>query len=268
MIRKAYVDTPSGQVHYRTAGPADAPAIVFLHQNTSSGWMFEHTMAELSDEYLCIAPDLPGFGGSYDPPEFSSIGCLTDAVVETLDCLGLETLHLCGQHTGAGIAAEIGTRMPARILSVALIGPLLLLQEEKRWYRENFKGSARPDSDGRYLRETWNYLCENGARIDLDMLHEEMWQALRSWRARGMVYGCVWDFPFEDYFLRLTCPVLLLAAPDDVLYPGYQRAKAARPDCAAVELTGSNFEPYLDPLGTADAIRNFIAGHAAGQALL
>lgn len=261
MIRKAYVDTPSGQVHYRATGPIEAPPIVFLHQNTSSGWMFEYTMEVLADEFRCIALDLPGFGGSYEPTAFTSIQFLTEAVLESIESLGLGSFHVCGQHTGAGIGAEIGTRLPGRVLSVMMIGPLLLLEEEKRWYRENFKGSARPDADGKYLHDTWSYLRDNGAGIDLDMLHDEMWQTLRSWRARGMVYGCVWDFPFEEFFARLTCPILLMAAPDDVLYPGYQRAKAARPDCVAVELSGSNFEPYLDPRGTAYAIRNFIRGN-------
>lgn len=263
MIRKGYVDTPSGQVHYRTAGPSNAQPIVFLHQNTSSSWMFERTMSALADRFRSIALDLPGFGGSYDPPDFKSISYMTTAVIEALDCLGLQSFHVCGQHTGAGIAAEMGTRMGERVRSVMMIGPLLLTDEEKLWYRENFKGSARPDAAAEYLRETWNYLGDNGATIDLAMQHEEMWQALRSWRARGMVYGCVWDYPFEQYFMALRCPVLLMAAPDDVLFAGYQRSHAARPDCAAVELSGSNFEPYLDARGTSAAIRAFLDSIAA-----
>jgi pimeloyl-ACP methyl ester carboxylesterase len=258
MIRKAYVDTPSGQIHYRIAGQQRAHPILFLHQNTSSSSMFEPTMRVLSDRFQCIAIDLPGFGGSYEPKEFQSASELTDMVIEAADCLGMRSFHICGQHTGAGIAAEMGVRLPDRVESVMMIGPLLLREDEKRWYRDNFKGSAQPDASGEYLRETWSYLGEGGAAVDLAMHHEEMWQALRSWRARGMVYGCIWDFPFERFFMDLTCPILLMAAPDDVLYKGFQRSREARPDCAAVELTGSNFEPYLDPEGTAGAIRAFL----------
>jgi haloalkane dehalogenase len=89
MIRKAYIDTPSGVVHYRIAGPHRAPPVLFLHQNTSSSWMFEHTMAALAADIPTIAMDLPGFGGSYDPPDFDSISALTDAVIETIDALGI-----------------------------------------------------------------------------------------------------------------------------------------------------------------------------------
>lgn len=260
MIRKAYVDTPSGQIHFRTAGPKEAQPILFLHQNTSSSWMFERTMLALADRFRSVAIDLPGFGGSYDPGAFETFHFLTDAVIEAVECLGIEALHVCGQHMGAGIAAEMGIRRPDRVRSVMMIGPLLLSEDEKRWYRENFKGSAPPDASGTYLRETWSYLGDNGAATELAMHHEEMWQVLRSWRTRGMVYGCVWDFPFEKFFMNLSCPVMLMAAPDDVLYHGFKRAKAARPDCVAVELSGSNFEPYLDPAGTARAIRAFLDG--------
>ena len=257
-IKKAYVETSAGQVHYRYGGPSGLSPIIFLHQNTSSSKMFLRTMEKLCDRRNVIAFDLPGFGETYDPPAFESISQLTMPIIEAIACLEIDRFHLCGQHTGAGMAAEIGVLLPKRVLSVMMIGPLLLTEEEKQWYRENFKGSAKPDKNAAYLKETWDYLETNGAGIDLEMFHDEFWQALRSWRARGMVYGCVWDYPFEDFYARLECPILLMSAPDDVLYQGYLRAKKARPEASAVELLGSNFEPYLDPDGTSAAINDFL----------
>lgn len=257
-LKKGYIDTPSGQVHHRYGGPDGNVPIVFLHQNTSSSKMFERTMEKLCDSRKVIALDLPGFGETYDPPAFESISQLTASMIEAIDCLEINEFHVCGQHIGAGIAAEMGALLPERVRSAMMIGPFLLTKEEKESYRVNFKGSAKPDKNASYLKETWNYLETNGAGADMDMFHDEFWQALRSWRARGMIYGCVWDYPFEDFFMRLKCPILLMAAPDDVLYPGYLRAKEARPEVCAVELRGSNFEPHLDPDGTSGAIANFL----------
>ena len=263
MIKKAYVDTPSGQIHYRHGGSQGGTPIIFLHQNTSSSRMFQRTLELLADRHRVVAFDLPGFGESYDPPPFNSISKLTEAVMEAIDAVGVNRFHVCGQHTGAGMAAEMGARFPDRVCSVMMIGPLLLTEEEKAWYRKTFSGSATPDKEGTYLMETWHYLENIGATAAIDLHHDEMWQALRAWRARGMVYRCVWDYPFEEFYMKLTCPMLVMAAPDDVLYQGYLRSKAARPDAVAVELKGSNFEPHLDPVGTSTAIRGFLAGLAS-----
>jgi pimeloyl-ACP methyl ester carboxylesterase len=102
------------------------------------------------------------------------------------------------------------------------------------------------------------YLTELGATADIDMFNDEMWLSLRAWRARGMVYRCVWDYPFDDFIAAIKCPTLLMAAPDDVLYLGYQRTKEAMPKAMAVELKGGNFEPNLDPDGVSQAVRKFM----------
>jgi pimeloyl-ACP methyl ester carboxylesterase len=260
-IKKAYVDTPHGQVHCRYGGSGTGPPIVFLHQNVSSSSMFQRTLDELEADYRLFAIDTPGFGGSYDPHHFTALSEMTTLVLEAIDSLGIVEFHACGQHTGAAFSVEMAVRSPARLKSVMLIGPLLLTDEEKAWYRENFKGSAAPDAEGRYLAETWEYLRVNGAGATVENHHEEMWQALRAWQARGWTYDCVWEFDFESYFRKVSCPMLLMAAKDDVLYPGFERAAAARPEADTAVLKGSNFEANLDPRGTSQAIRRFLTKH-------
>jgi haloalkane dehalogenase len=265
-IKKAYVDTPHGQVHYRCAGTGSGPPIVFMHQNVSSSSMFQRTLEALEEDYRLVAIDAPGFGGSYDPAHFRDLSEMTALMTEAIDCLGIGEFHACGQHTGAAFAVEMAVRSPQRTKTVTLIGPLLLTDEERRWYREHFKGSAAPDADGQYLSETWEYLKVNGAGANLDNQHEEMWQALRAWRARAWTYDCVWDFDFETYFKQVSCPMLLMAAQDDVLYPGFKRAAAARPDADTAVLKGGNFEPNLDADGTSAAIRGFLTKHGYPRA--
>ena len=262
MIKKAYVDTPSGQIHYRHGGPIDQIPIIFLHQNTSSSKMYERTLEKLADRYRVIAYDLPGFGESFEPPAFDSISRLTEWTMAAIDAMGIDEFHVFGNHTGAGMAAEMGSLYPDRVKSVMMIGPLRLTEEEKQWYRETFSGSAAPDAGGTYLEATWKYLYELGGSLDIANCNDEMWAALRAWRARGMIYGCVWDYPFDDFIAKLTCPVMLMAAPDDVLYLGYQRTVEAMPDAMAIEVKGSNFEPCLDPEGVSNGIHRFISSLA------
>jgi pimeloyl-ACP methyl ester carboxylesterase len=58
-------------LYLREAGPADAPALVFLHGLWLSSAMWQPQIERLSHDYHCLAPDLPEHGQSTD------IGLLT-----------------------------------------------------------------------------------------------------------------------------------------------------------------------------------------------
>ncbi|MEM7543676.1 MAG: alpha/beta hydrolase, partial [Pseudomonadota bacterium] len=259
LIKKAYVDTPAGQMHYRYCGPEDQPPVIFLHQNTSGSIMFQKTMEQLDGQLRCIAFDLPGFGESFEPPAFQSISELTAWTIAAIDALGIEKFHVLGNHTGAGMAAEMGALYPDRVLSVMMIGPLLLTPEQAEPFREQFSGSAGPDHDAEYLKVTWDYLYPLGGNLDIENMNNEFYSALRAWRSRGLIYECVWDYRFDEFIQALECPVLLMAAPDDVLHIAFENTRRALPNAHAVELKGANFEPNLDPEGTSSAVRNFLA---------
>src|SRR5258708_17634644 len=62
------VEADGVQVFYRTAGEANAPAILLLHGFPSSSFMFRELIPRLADDYRVIAPDLPGFGFTEVPP--------------------------------------------------------------------------------------------------------------------------------------------------------------------------------------------------------
>jgi len=259
MIKKAYIDTKKGQIHFRYAGPESKIPILFFHQNTSSSAMFQDVMNKLGRRYRVIAMDLPGFGASYNPPKrFDDITYLTEVLMEAIDNLGITDYHVCGQHTGASIAVEMGALYPERIKTVITIGPIYLTEKKRQRYRQVFNGSVPPDLNGDYLRQMWATLCQGGANANIRLLHREMWEALRSWKARGWVYQCVWDHDFNGYFDRLKCPVLIMAAKDDVLFAGFEYAKNVHPEVDACIVKGSNFEPELDPDGVASGIEKFL----------
>ena len=84
--------------------------------------------------------------------------------------------------------------------------------------------------------------------------------------ARNQAYSAVWNQEFNDAYREVRCPLHILCATDDVLYPFFSRAREIRPDAVAVELpAGSNFEPDLDPDGIAEALRSFLDSVAAAS---
>ena len=249
MIKKAYCDTPSGQMHYYYGGPEEKPPIIFLHQNVSGAKGYLPTLKQLTQHHQCIAVDLPGFGGSFDPPKFNSISTLTSYTLEFIDALGIEKFHTFGNHTGAGMAAEIAGLRPDRVLSCIMIGALLLTEEQAAPYRNEFSGSVGPSHDAKYLQATWDYIYNLGGNLDLDNMNDEFSGALRAWRARGMIYECVWDYRFDLFIKDVKCPILLMCSPEDVLYLGHKNTAEALPHAKTIDIKGSNFEPYFDPEG-------------------
>ena len=63
------VRLPDGSLRVEEAGPTDGPAVVFLHGWPQDASAWRRVVDHLSDDVRCLAPDLPGIGGSaYDEP--------------------------------------------------------------------------------------------------------------------------------------------------------------------------------------------------------
>lgn len=258
-IRKAYADTSAGQIHLRHCGSGGTP-IVMLQQTASSSQMYTRLMEALGGDLWCIAFDTPGFGGSFDPPGQPSIEDYAAWIGEAIATIGLSAFHVFGHHTGACIGVEIAAAEPQHVASLMMCGPAPLTAEERQEFSQHFGDPIAPTADGAYLQETWDYLQSLGADRDLDLHHREMVDTLRAWRGRSTAYSAVWEQDWMATFERVTCPVLLLCAEDDVLYPYFARAQALRPDAKAATIAGANFEPDLDADTVALAIRDFLAG--------
>lgn len=261
-IRKAYVDVADGQIHLRRLEGADS-TIVFLHQTASSGQMWTKTMERLAGRWTMLAFDTPGFGGSFDPATDSKpkmaqyVGWLYEAI-RTLKITGC---HLVGHHTGACIAVEMAARHPDLAMSLTMIGPVPLTDEEREEAAKKYGTMIEPDADGSYLLENWKYLRELKADRDLLLIHREMIDQLRAWRGRVQSYAAVWEQDFTSFYKKVNCPILIGAASEDVLRPFLERARKIRPDAEVLEIEGADFEPDLDADNFADGLAAFLTKH-------
>lgn len=258
-IWKAYADTSGGQLHYHMTEGEGTP-IVFLHQTASSGKMYYDVMARLEGRAM-YAMDTPGFGGSFDPEDMPSMPQYGAWIAEALDDIGVKDFHLFGHHTGACIAAEIIAARSERVKTCMMIGPVPLTKEEREAFRVHYSTPFSPDPKGNYLKTTWDYLQGLGAHSDVSLHHREFVDTCRAYMGRFKAYSAVWDQDFTALFENITCPLLLMCAPDDVLIDYLDRAKEIKPDAESLLLKGANFEPDQDPDGTADAIRTFLSKH-------
>lgn len=147
---------------------------------------------------------------------------------------------------------------PAFAERMALIGPVPLTPEERLEFSKHFGTPFTPVVSGSYLLENWEYLRNLGAHADPMLIHREMADQLRSWWGRVQSYSAVWDQDFLGIYTRLDLPLLIGAAPDDVLYAFLGRAQELQPAAQVVELAGANFEPDLDAETLSQALRTFL----------
>lgn len=256
-MRKAYVDTPQGQIHCHVVDGIQ-PAILFLHQTATSAASYDALLRELKLPNQLVAIDTPGFGGSFDPSGWPTLNWYAEQIVAVADALGIMRFHLFGHHTGATLAIEIGARWPERAASLMLAGPVFMTEEERLSFVDEYSIPIGLERDGSHLLRNWNYASRYNPDCDLELQHGEVIAMLRAWRGRPQAYSAVAHHESAAAMRRITAPVMLLTSPDDFFHFGFDRAVALAPDAVIVTTGGGNFQPGADAPGVARAIEAFL----------
>ncbi|KAH6664852.1 Alpha/Beta hydrolase protein [Halenospora varia] len=244
-IKRAFHDTPLGQIHYRyiltSNTPKKAP-IIFLHQTASCGWVYQNMMKEYAERgHDCYAPDMPGFGASYDPIEDPKCSKFyVDVFMGLFRDLKLPKFHLVGHHTGAGLAMEIAALYPDEIFSVMLSAPALATPTEQAAMFKTLAGEwSKPKHDGSHLMKVWDVM--NGELWgSLEVKNHEVLDTLRAWRGRDQAYGVMFRQEKLRYFREIRCPILATCSKQDVLWPCFHYCTELQQE-ARCEVTSGNF---------------------------
>ncbi|MCW1966755.1 MAG: alpha/beta hydrolase [Anaerolineae bacterium] len=155
-------------------GPRSASPILLLHGFPLNHTMWQAQLNALSAKYRCIAPDLRGFGQSFNAADENAIDLMADDVFALMNYIGLDTATICGFSIGGYVSFAMWRKQPQRF---------------KRWMLLDTKASR--DSAqilaGRYkLIES---VSRNGARaattallprlLHLSTAHPELVQKVR-----------------------------------------------------------------------------------------
>ena len=115
------------RIGYQAAGPDDAPLVVFAHCSLGHGGLWKGVMAELSDQWRCVATDLPGHGQSSRGD--TSISLQDQAardVASVAEAFADGRAHLVGLSLGGAIMARATIRIPGLARSLAMLEPILM----------------------------------------------------------------------------------------------------------------------------------------------
>ena len=114
--RTANVDGLS--IHYREAGPANAPKLLLLHGFPSAGHMFRDLIPLLADDVHLIAPDLPGFGKSDIPEGAHSFDQMAEIIDRFTEIVGFDRYAIYVFDYGAPTGFRLAVKHPDRITAI------------------------------------------------------------------------------------------------------------------------------------------------------
>ena len=129
-VHHADVPTSRLRTHVLTAGPSEAPVLVLVHGNVSSGRFFAPAMGMLAGQFRCLAPDLRGFGLSETAPVDARRGVrdFADDLHALITEGGLvpdgQPVHLLGWSLGSGVVLQYAIDHPGAVASIVLESPM------------------------------------------------------------------------------------------------------------------------------------------------
>jgi pimeloyl-ACP methyl ester carboxylesterase len=121
-VESRSIQVAGHRVHYLAQGPGNGPAVVLVHGLGGHAEEWLGLSAYLVKAgYRVYIPDLPGYGRSDKPADFSySVRDEAEAVVGFLDVLGLKQVDLGGWSMGGGIVQHVAFRHPDRVRKLML----------------------------------------------------------------------------------------------------------------------------------------------------
>jgi pimeloyl-ACP methyl ester carboxylesterase len=108
---------------------------LFLHGNPDSAELWSDVIALMSNEYRCLAPDLPGYGRSALLPDFKvSLENEARWVADLVDALAInEPLNLVVHDFGGHFGLAWAIRQPERVRRIAIMNTNFF--SDYRWHR-------------------------------------------------------------------------------------------------------------------------------------
>lgn len=266
MIRKAYIDTAEGQIHYRYRAGEGTP-LILLHQTASSSAMFDAVMRELPAMGPVYALDTPGFGGSTRPVGKPTVASYVGTLLEAIDALGIKQFNLFGHHTGAAIACQMAAEHPERVLRLGMIGPVQLTEEERTAWHSAAVKPLTIDTEATHLQEVWQRVTHLDTQpivypVTAELATREAIDTLIAGDRWHEAYEAVFSQDFPALLAQVHCPLWFICGDGDVLYPYFKRACLARPDARVTELKGGAYILDQQPAHLAKLMFEFFTCNA------
>lgn len=209
--RRAFLQTPFGQVHYVTEGLGDT--VLLLHQTPSSLDQYTEMMPLLARNKRVIAMDNLGFGDSDKPSRQLSVEEYGLTVVQLMDELRIARASIVGYHTGAFIGIEVASSHPERVDKLVLFEPVYIDDAVRDNIRKFIRTDFKPFEmklDGSHLTERWQQIQKRNPGMSLDQVNRDMLDNMKSGKASGAGRALVLNYPMEKRLPLIQAPTFII----------------------------------------------------------
>jgi pimeloyl-ACP methyl ester carboxylesterase len=217
-MKRAYIDIPEGQVHYRTDGSGEP--LLLLHQTPMSSDEYTKIIPVLAQHHRVMAMDTLGYGESDRPPRFFTVPDFALSVISFLNALGINKVNIAGHHTGATIAAELAAKFPERVSKLILSGlPCFKPEDAPFWMSKYPPIEIKPD--GSHLMEVWKMAMERFPETSLELAQAYTLDFLKSGLGAKSDSGhrAVFTYNAANILPLIKSPTLLIMGDKDMAYP-------------------------------------------------
>ncbi len=110
-------------VSYAEWGVKSDTALVMLHGWGANKELFNRSAVLCSSKYYVVAPDMPGFGSTPEPPTDWSVDDYTDCMIKFIASLGLKKVILLGHSFGGRVIIKMANRnnLPFEITNIIFV---------------------------------------------------------------------------------------------------------------------------------------------------
>lgn len=120
-------------VHYRLAGPVDAPVIVFANSLGTDLRIWNDVVSALGDSFRVLTYDKRGHGLSDSPEGDYSLDDHVADLVGLFDALGFDRVAICGVSIGGLIAQAAALAHPERVAALVLCDTAAKFGDAAAW---------------------------------------------------------------------------------------------------------------------------------------
>ncbi|KAL4808039.1 Alpha/Beta hydrolase protein [Aspergillus unguis] len=269
------------KIFYRESGKETDPVILLLHGFPSSSHQYRNLIPILATKYRVLAPDLPGFGFSFTPEDFTyTFDNLANVVSEFLDELSIKKFSMYifgyGAPTGLRVALERPDAVQAIITQSGNAyeeGHGSFWDSIRELWKSNNRETVREElAEDMFSLETTKHQYSRGTqkgRVIAPEAYHLDYALLQRPFQRRIQLDLFWDYrnnltlypKFQEYFRQSQVPLLAAWGINDKIFipAGAEAFKRDLPEAEVHLLDGGHFAAETETEEIGGLILEFLA---------
>lgn len=241
-MKRAYAQTSFGQIHLyqlQAEGEKTSPPLVMLHPMPYSGLHYATITPYLNKNRDVIIPDYPGYGGSDKLAAKPTIADFANAMIETLDDLGInEPCDFFGFHTGCLVGPEISLIKPHAVRSLVLADVPYFEKEQREALYDDVVSFEPISTELDCLKDAWQFsITKQIGNVPLERSYELFVEQLRTGNGRTLGFHAAFTYACEEQLPKINHPTLVIATKSGLYHQTLT---------AAEKIPGALLEELLD----------------------